>query len=163
YDENNFPIDTVFTNDRGEFSFRKLPVDRTFTIRPLNLEEFAYEDMSIELNDNENHLNIAKTSDKASFFIIEEEGATQKEVVVAESNNILPKGAAREQDSMLFFAFNQYELSEGGIEKIEKLYSKMLADSSLEVVLIGHTDNVGSEEVNQRISILRANSAKNYL
>jgi len=48
-------------------------------------------------------------------------------------------------------------------EKLAKLSGIVLAHSGLTLAVEGHTDNVGSDEVNQKLSEHRAESVRNYL
>lgn len=163
FDENNFPIDTVYTNEEGKFKFKKLPEDRTYSIRPLNLDEFTYEDLTMELNNENSQLSISKDKGMTSFNINEEEGVTKTKKVVVSVQPIVKEIGSIEQANRLFYGFNQYTLSNSNIEKLELLYKELTADSKLQVILTGHTDSIGTEDVNLQISLLRANSAKKYL
>ena len=62
-----------------------------------------------------------------------------------------------------FFDVNKADLKPEGRAKLDDLVSKM-AGINLEVIIaVGHTDSDGSDAFNQRLSVRRAESVKNYL
>ncbi len=62
-----------------------------------------------------------------------------------------------------FFDFDKAELKADGRAKLDDLVSKM-AGVNLEVIIaVGHTDSIGTEAYNQKLSVRRAETVKNYL
>jgi OOP family OmpA-OmpF porin len=62
-----------------------------------------------------------------------------------------------------FFDFDKSVLKAEGRAKLDDLVSKM-GGLNLEVVIaVGHTDSVGSDSYNQRLSIRRSEAVKSYL
>ena len=61
------------------------------------------------------------------------------------------------------FRFNSSELSEAFTNFLDDVIARLKANPDQMVQIIGHTDNVGPEEVNMRISLARAQSAADYL
>jgi OOP family OmpA-OmpF porin len=62
-----------------------------------------------------------------------------------------------------FFDFDKAVLKPAGKSALDDLTSK-LGDMNLEVIIaVGHTDSVGTDEYNQKLSIRRAESVKAYL
>lgn len=62
-----------------------------------------------------------------------------------------------------FFDFDKATLKPEGKAKLDDLHSK-LSGINLEVIIaVGHTDSVGTDEYNQKLSIRRAESVKAYL
>ena len=62
-----------------------------------------------------------------------------------------------------FFDFDKYALKPEGKAKLDDLVSKM-SGMNLEVIIaVGHTDNIGTVEYNQKLSERRANAVKEYL
>jgi len=62
-----------------------------------------------------------------------------------------------------FFDFDKATLKPEGRAKLDDLVSKM-GGLNLEVVIaVGHTDAVGADSYNQKLSIKRADAVKNYL
>jgi OOP family OmpA-OmpF porin len=62
-----------------------------------------------------------------------------------------------------FFDFDKYALKPEGKAKLDDLVGKM-SGMNLEVIIaVGHTDWIGTEEYNQKLSERRANAVKEYL
>jgi len=66
-------------------------------------------------------------------------------------------------DSAILFAFDSAELSASARRNLSNLATNLQKYPNTDLVIVGHTDNVGSEEYNQRLSERRAASAANYL
>jgi outer membrane protein OmpA-like peptidoglycan-associated protein len=65
--------------------------------------------------------------------------------------------------SDVLFDFNKYTLKPGAREKLAKVSGILLAYPGLQIQLEGHTDAVGSEEYNQKLSEDRANAVREYV
>jgi len=65
--------------------------------------------------------------------------------------------------SDVLFDFNKYTLKPGAREKMAKVSGILLAYPGLKIQVEGHTDSVGSEEYNQRLSEQRADAVRDYL
>jgi outer membrane protein OmpA-like peptidoglycan-associated protein len=65
--------------------------------------------------------------------------------------------------SDVLFDFNKYTLKPGAREKLAKVAGILLAYPGLKIQLEGHTDSIGSDEYNQKLSEQRANSVRDYL
>jgi len=63
----------------------------------------------------------------------------------------------------VLFDFNQYTLKPGAREKMAKVAGILLAYPGLKVQLEGHTDSVGGDEYNMKLSENRANAVRDYL
>jgi OOP family OmpA-OmpF porin len=62
-----------------------------------------------------------------------------------------------------FFDFDKYVLKPEGRAKLDDLVSK-IKDVNLEVIIaVGHTDSIGSQAYNQKLSVRRAEAVKAYL
>jgi OOP family OmpA-OmpF porin len=62
-----------------------------------------------------------------------------------------------------FFDFDKAVLKPEGKAKLNDLVSK-LQDLNLEVIIaVGHTDSIGSDKYNQKLSVRRAEAVKSYL
>src|SRR6516162_3027751 len=73
-----------------------------------------------------------------------------------------PRGLVVNMGDVLF-DFGKYELRPEAREKLAKLSGIILAHPGLDLAVAGHTDNVGSDEVNQKLSDKRAETVRAYL
>jgi len=62
-----------------------------------------------------------------------------------------------------FFDFNKDSLKPEGRAKLDDLVSKMQGINLEVIIAVGHTDAVGGDAYNQKLSVRRAESVKNYL
>jgi outer membrane protein OmpA-like peptidoglycan-associated protein len=65
--------------------------------------------------------------------------------------------------SDVLFDFNKYTLKPGAREKLARVSGIIMTHPGLKIDVEGHTDNVGSDEYNQKLSEQRANSVREYL
>lgn len=65
--------------------------------------------------------------------------------------------------SDVLFGFNQYTLKPEAREKLAKVSGILLAYPDLKVQVEGYTDNIGSDEYNQKLSEERADAVRDYL
>lgn len=90
----------------------------------------------------------------------------EPEVVVPEEEVVVDVKETRFvlSDDVLF-DFGKSELKAGGRAQLDELVGKLvdLQPSQGNAVVIGHTDRIGSDAVNKRLSLARATSVMNYL
>jgi outer membrane protein OmpA-like peptidoglycan-associated protein len=65
--------------------------------------------------------------------------------------------------SDVLFDFNKYTLKPGAREKLAKVAGILLAYPGLKIQVEGHTDSVGTDEYNMKLSESRATSVRDYL
>ena len=65
--------------------------------------------------------------------------------------------------SDVLFDFNKYTIKPEAREKLAKVSGILLAYPGLKLQVEGYTDNIGSEEYNQKLSEQRADSVRDYL
>jgi outer membrane protein OmpA-like peptidoglycan-associated protein len=65
--------------------------------------------------------------------------------------------------SDVLFDFNKYTLKPGAREKMAKVSGILLAYPGLKIQLEGHTDSIGSDEYNMKLSQQRADAVRDYL
>jgi len=63
----------------------------------------------------------------------------------------------------VYFEFDKAELHPRSEKELQQLVTIMAANPVMEIEIIGHTDDMGSEDYNLKLSELRANSVKKYL
>jgi outer membrane protein OmpA-like peptidoglycan-associated protein len=61
------------------------------------------------------------------------------------------------------FEFNKATLTKDSERILWRAYNAMVANPNVRVVITGHTDNVGGQEFNQKLSLERAQAVKNWL
>lgn len=61
------------------------------------------------------------------------------------------------------FEFNSSNLDEASAQYLDELSEALSENAHLRIRLTGHTDNIGSEKFNQRLSLFRANAIREYL
>jgi outer membrane protein OmpA-like peptidoglycan-associated protein len=63
----------------------------------------------------------------------------------------------------VLFDFDKYTLKPGAREKLAKVSGILLAYPGLKVQLEGHTDSIGTDEYNLKLSEQRADAVRDYL
>lgn len=63
----------------------------------------------------------------------------------------------------LLFQFDKFELQEESKKEMEALYKHVNTDTTLYISILGHTDSVGSDAYNQKLSSRRAKAVVEYL
>jgi outer membrane protein OmpA-like peptidoglycan-associated protein len=63
----------------------------------------------------------------------------------------------------VLFDFDRYTLKPGAREKLAKVSGILLAYPGLKIQLEGHTDSIGTDEYNQRLSEQRADAVRDFL
>ena len=66
-------------------------------------------------------------------------------------------------DSGILFATNKAELSTTAKNSLAQFAQVLNNNKDCDIAIIGHTDNTGSDAINQPLSVNRANSVNNYL
>ena len=97
----------------------------------------------------------------------EQEKQELRATLLAQFNRILethdtPRGLVVNLGDVLF-AFAKFDLKPEARERLAKLSGIVLAHPGLILAIEGHTDNVGSDAVNQTLSEQRASTARQYL
>ncbi|HEY3873878.1 MAG TPA: OmpA family protein, partial [Candidatus Kapabacteria bacterium] len=64
---------------------------------------------------------------------------------------------------LVFFDFNKSTLSSESYPELNRAVRLMKAVPAMTVEIAGYTDNVGSDDVNQKLSQQRANAVRNYI
>ncbi|MBI4535309.1 MAG: OmpA family protein [Ignavibacteriae bacterium] len=79
-----------------------------------------------------------------------------------DANDDAPKPESFEFEP-INFAFGKSQLPTDVVAKLEKTRSVLMAHPEVAAEIIGHADSIGSHQVNDRISLLRANTVKSWL
>lgn len=65
-------------------------------------------------------------------------------------------------DSGLLFEFGKSTLSSAAMQNIDNLAASLNKYPDTDILVIGHTDAIGTDAVNDRLSLQRANAVKSY-
>jgi len=63
----------------------------------------------------------------------------------------------------VLFDFDKFKLHKDSKKEMLELYKHMNTDTTLHIRILGHTDSVGSDAYNQKLSTLRSEAVANYL
>jgi outer membrane protein OmpA-like peptidoglycan-associated protein len=63
----------------------------------------------------------------------------------------------------IFFDFNKYDLERESIAELQKLIDFLTVNPTLHIEVSGHTDNIGNDDFNQKLSENRAKAVYDYL
>ena len=66
-------------------------------------------------------------------------------------------------ESDAFFDVNKFALKPAAKAKLDELVTELKDVKTKSVTIVGHTDSTGSDEYNQRLSVRRAESVREYL
>jgi type IX secretion system PorP/SprF family membrane protein len=85
-------------------------------------------------------------------------------ITAANAGNLKHEPLVLEKATLHFnFEFNSTTLDEETTDYLDELAKALIDNPELKIKLVGHTDNVGSEKFNLRLSINRAQTLKDYL
>ncbi len=63
----------------------------------------------------------------------------------------------------IFFKFDEYELLPASYYELNKLVAMLKQNPGSDITIVGYTDNVGSNDYNVKLSLLRAKAVSDYL
>jgi len=63
----------------------------------------------------------------------------------------------------IYFEFDKSELKETSFNELERLLTFLVINKATQLTIIGHTDKIGEEAYNNKLSLERAEAVKNYL
>jgi len=102
---------------------------------------------------------IGDRMDKKAEELAAIEGATVE--TVTDVNNLTSVKVTF--DSGILFATNKSDLNDAAKKSLKEFAAKMADMPETDITIWGHTDNTGSDAVNERLSLERANSVKSFL
>lgn len=74
-----------------------------------------------------------------------------------------PVGAKQVEPATVFFDFDKSDLKAEATATLDALAAKAQGKKVEVMIVVGHTDSVGTPEYNQKLSVRRAESVKSYL
>ncbi len=176
FDENGFPLDTIYTNEKGNFIHTVLDLETGFTLVPLNMTEDDFINVDIYLLDPEGNRLTALTPQKIHALTIdrvelvqEKEGQNTKVLGIdlvntkgAEQEVAGWEGSARET-KIIYFDFEEVMLKNVEQDKLGIPISIIKLDNERKIILTGHTDDSGEESINYSCGLSRASAVRSYL
>jgi len=96
-----------------------------------------------------------KDSTNAAALLLAKQKTADTVIVLVKGKTVVLRGVN--------FEFNKATLTKYSEKILWKAYNAMIANPDVQVIITGHTDNVGSQEYNQALSLRRAQSVKNWL
>jgi outer membrane protein OmpA-like peptidoglycan-associated protein len=94
-----------------------------------------------------------------SYFEVDAEGR-----ILAHHPDIqLSEASGGKTRLLVFFDFNKSDLNQASYPELDRAVRLMKAVPSMEVEIVGYTDNVGSADYNKTLSQKRANAVRDYL
>jgi len=63
----------------------------------------------------------------------------------------------------VFFEFDRYTLENESLSSLKRLHKFLIENPNVNILITGHTDNVGTPAYNRQLSLLRAKSVQDYL
>lgn len=182
-EETNTIVDTADIDpETGTFKFTKLTSEKRYSLKfdeeidmskakLYTMDETEEEKTEVESSDEGFAVVTPKVVEKPVeddvVAVVEEPKEDDKPVVVEEK----PKEEKPKEELtdirgewVLYFGFNEFLLGPDQIAYLEKeVISTLRKDESIEIIVEGHTDNVGSEEVNYRMAVLRISNVLYHL
>ena len=102
---------------------------------------------------------IGKKMDKARAEAAALEGAKAEDVT--DANGL--QAVKVTFDSGILFAFNSSTLSQTSKNSLRDFSKILIKNPTIDVAIYGHTDNIGTEAANMKVSTARANAVESYL
>jgi outer membrane protein OmpA-like peptidoglycan-associated protein len=137
--EKNERLASFESNDQSGRFLLSLPSGKNYSVN-LKTEGYLFHSENFNLPDTAKYQEIEQIIELKKL-------AVGKEIVL---NNI-------------FFEFNKATLLKESIAELENIYLLLTENPKLHVEISGHTDNVGSAAVNNKLSLERAKAVVDYL
>lgn len=103
---------------------------------------------------------IGKKMDKAKEAVAQQVPNAQVEEV-KDKNGL--KSVKVTFDSGILFATNKSDLNESAKQSLQKFSGVLKNNTDMDIAIYGHTDNTGSDAINDPLSLRRAQSVESYL
>lgn len=177
FDENGFPLDTIYTDENGGFSYSVLGMENGFSLVPLNMTDDEFVNTDIYLIDEAG--NRLQTIKPRQFHKLQERDNT----LVANKKEMEQKGttgidvekvkdawqevtaieSGDSEASTVYFEFEETQAKQEELNKLSVFASVVKLDPSKKIILTGHTDDSGEADVNYSFGLARAAYLRDYL
>ncbi|MEX2596031.1 MAG: OmpA family protein [Salibacteraceae bacterium] len=197
-DENNKVIETIYTDENGEFRFKQLAKESNYFVRvaeqdaglldagsfqmmnennePLVQEELTEEGFKfVTLPRSKDDLANMESSGQdrldVSKFLNDQDAGKGKKAPNERVTHGMPTGESTALTGMkndlklktLFFNFNSVRLSNYDRFHINNSVYQKVKKTGQPVLIVGYTCDLGTEEVNKKVALERAEKVKEYL
>ena len=176
FDENSFPLDTIFTDEKGNFTYTVLDLETGFSLVPLNMTEDDFINADIYLLDADG--SRLKTISPRKFHtlaiddleLVDEKAIRDNDVQGIDIENV--KGAQQgvtawegsaAESKTIYFGFEEIQLKAEEQNKLSVPVSLIRLDKEKKIILTGHTDDSGEDSVNYSYGLKRASAVRDYL
>lgn len=175
-DENGFPLDTIYTDEKGRFTYSALSLENGVSLVPLNMTEDEFINADIYFFDKEgNRLQAMKPKQVHvvafdEMVLVEENSSKNIKPAGIDLENV--KGAQQEigawntgaaESKNIYFEFEKTQSNKEESNKLSMLVSLVKLDKDRKIILTGHTDHTGEEETNYIYGLLRAKFVRAHL
>lgn len=161
-DQNGIPIDTIYTDKNGSFSYEKMTLDKNYSIKPLDVSEYELTDMNLFLTDKKGNKIQSANSSKDGGFAFSTSKIVAKKKKETKKENPSEKVEDDLIDKNIYFSFASREVIINERNKLVKI-AEELKNTTKKIKITGHTDSIDSEKVNQRVGLERAEAVKKIL
>lgn len=143
-DKNGIPIDTLYADENNLFTYQKMKLDEVYNIRLLDQEELDIQEFGLQMTDaTGNKVDREKVEESKTSVAVLKQGRSRSNTTTTSSlNNI-------------YYGFNKVLPLDTETDKLQSLINQV-KNNQASVILIGHADGVGTEEVNHGIALQRA-------
>jgi outer membrane protein OmpA-like peptidoglycan-associated protein len=142
------------TDDEGAYAFRFVPNDKTDYIVEIYKEGYLLNSIAVLYNE--------KVDARAKGNQLELE-STMVNSVDANTRLTEIKVGAKQVLGGVYFEFNSAKLLTESAIALDKLVAFLKENPTITMEIGGHTDDLGSEQINKQMSLRRAQSVVNYL
>ncbi len=139
------------------------------TAKPIALKNYAQKKLqdSVKLlatkNQNPEAINKVDSTTFSKSIVIQRFDSIQRKYE-AEAGKVNQEPYLVEKITLRFqFKFNSIDLDDDSEDFLNDLTKTLETDPRLEVKVVGHTDNIGSEKFNESLSLKRAESVQKFL
>jgi len=178
-DEKGNIIDSTMSDKYGNFKFQRLPGYKNYFV--MLDENYVGMNVAVDFTDNTGKVLLSVNSDKNKGLFKYERLVTYrtKMALLAENEDFkldvdIEKvlSASFGLDTIyeeiyalsnVYFDFNKANLRADSYTGLKELYNTMKKKDKMVIEIAGHTDNVGTDKYNLKLSQSRADNVRNYL
>ena len=161
-DDNGVVISEATADSQGKFRFSDLPLDGNFTFELLGVED-ADETFILAINDRYGDV-VGVIDGKGNSFDYRmlNTDATNDALTQIEEVDVLLEIKNKELPR-IYYELNSSYLDEISAEKLRQIADILLANESLTLNIVSHTDSYGTNDYNMNLSNQRTNGVISYL